>query len=103
MAPLHSGESGYGPATLVFLHCFGGSGKAWAQVAELLGESWRCVMPDLRVLAIQTRYLTITPWHTQQMTCWHLLKAWGLIATHWSPIRWVEKLRWRLRPGNRPA
>ena len=48
MAPLHSGESGYGPATLVFLHCFGGSGKAWAQVAELLGESWRCVMPDLR-------------------------------------------------------
>ena len=33
---------------MVFLHSFGGSGKAWAQVAESLGEGWRCVMPDLR-------------------------------------------------------
>lgn len=48
MTPLHTVESGLGPTALVFLHCFGGSGKAWVQVAGLLGQSWRCVMPDLR-------------------------------------------------------
>lgn len=48
MKPLHTLEHGCGPTALVFLHCFGWSGKAWAQVAELLRESWRCVLPDLR-------------------------------------------------------
>ena len=41
-------ECGNGPQALVFLHYFGGSGRAWAQVAALLADRWRCVMPDLR-------------------------------------------------------
>ena len=48
MPLLHAIERGRGPITVVFLHCFGGSAKAWAQVTELMGEKWRCVMPDLR-------------------------------------------------------
>ena len=48
LAPLHVCDSGHGPVAIVFLHYFGGSGRAWAQVAALLGERWHCVMPDLR-------------------------------------------------------
>ena len=33
---------------MVCLHYFGGSGRAWAQVAASLGSRWHCVMPDLR-------------------------------------------------------
>lgn len=48
MKPLSATERAFGSTSLVFLHCFGGSGKSWAQVSELLGENWHCVMPDLR-------------------------------------------------------
>ena len=47
-AMLNIAEHGNGPDALVFLHYFGGSGRAWAHVAALLAERWRCVMPDLR-------------------------------------------------------
>ena len=47
-ALLHVTECGGGPQALVFLHYFGGSGRAWEQVAVLLADRWRCVMPDLR-------------------------------------------------------
>ena len=47
-AVLHVTECGSGPQALVFLHYFGGSGRAWGQVAALLADRWRCVMPDLR-------------------------------------------------------
>ena len=47
-ALLHVTECGSGPQALVFLHYFGGSGRAWRQVAALLADRWRCVMPDLR-------------------------------------------------------
>ena len=47
-ALLHVTECGSGPQALVFLHYFGGSGRAWEQVAALLADRWRCVMPDLR-------------------------------------------------------
>ena len=47
-AVLHVTECGSGPQAWVFLHYFGGSGRAWGQVAALLADRWRCVMPDLR-------------------------------------------------------
>ena len=47
-ALLHVTECGSGPQALVFLHYFGGSGRVWRQVAALLADRWRCVMPDLR-------------------------------------------------------
>ena len=47
-ALLHVTECGSGPQAWVFLHYFGGSGRAWGQVAALLADRWRCVMPDLR-------------------------------------------------------
>ena len=47
-ALLQVSECGSGPQALVFLHYFGGSGRAWTQVADLLADRWRCVMPDLR-------------------------------------------------------
>ena len=47
-ALLHVTECGSGPQAWVFLHYFGGSGRAWTQVAALLADRWRCVMPDLR-------------------------------------------------------
>ena len=47
-ALLHVTECGSGPQAWVFLHYFGGSGRAWEQVAALLADRWRCVMPDLR-------------------------------------------------------
>jgi pimeloyl-ACP methyl ester carboxylesterase len=47
-ALLQVSECGSGPQALVFLHYFGSSGQAWAQVAALLADHWRCVMPDLR-------------------------------------------------------
>ena len=47
-ALLHVTECGRGPQAWVFLHYFGGSGRAWGQVSALLADRWRCVMPDLR-------------------------------------------------------
>ena len=47
-AVLHVTECGSGPQAWVFLHYFGGSGRAWGQVAALLADRWHCVMPDLR-------------------------------------------------------
>ena len=47
-ALLHVTECGSGPQAWVFLHYFGGSGRAWTQVAAMLADRWRCVMPDLR-------------------------------------------------------
>ena len=47
-ALLHVTECGSGPQAWVFLHYFGGSGRAWEKVAVLLADRWRCVMPDLR-------------------------------------------------------
>jgi len=47
-ALLHVTECGNGPQALVFLHYFGGSSRAWRQVAALLADRWRCVIPDLR-------------------------------------------------------
>lgn len=41
-------ECGSKPQAMVFLHYFGGSGSTWTQVAALLADRWRCVMPDLR-------------------------------------------------------
>lgn len=34
--------------TLVFLHYFGGSSKAWTEVVELLANDFHCVAPDMR-------------------------------------------------------
>ena len=48
MTPLQAAECKSESMAAVFLHCFGGSGKSWAQVSELLGASWHCVTPDLR-------------------------------------------------------
>ena len=39
---------GTGNLTLVFLHYFGGSGRAWLNVMACLGDSYRCIAPDLR-------------------------------------------------------
>jgi len=39
---------GHGEPTLVFLHYFGGSSRAWTYVAAALDSDYRCVMPDLR-------------------------------------------------------
>lgn len=46
-ALLQVSESGSGPQAVVFLHYFGGSGRAWTHVGDLLADRWRCVMPDL--------------------------------------------------------
>lgn len=34
--------------TLVFLHYFGGSTRAWTEVVEQLADDYHCVAPDLR-------------------------------------------------------
>ena len=44
----HVAEQGAGEMTLVFLHYFGGSSRAWAPVIECLRDEFRCIAPDLR-------------------------------------------------------
>lgn len=45
---LHTVEQGTGDVALVFLHYFGGSARAWAEVINRLADDYRCVAPDLR-------------------------------------------------------
>ena len=41
-------EQGRGDTALVFLHYFGGSGRTWRPVMDLLAPDARCLAPDLR-------------------------------------------------------
>lgn len=42
-------DDGTGGGTLVFLHYFGGSGRSWEPVIEIMTErGFRCIAPDLR-------------------------------------------------------
>lgn len=41
-------DTGAGLLALVFLHYFGGAGRAWAGVAQRLAGRYRCIVPDLR-------------------------------------------------------
>ncbi len=45
---LHVVERGAGDVALVFLHYFGGSARAWAEVITRLADDYRCIAPDLR-------------------------------------------------------
>lgn len=45
---LHVVERGAGDVALVFLHYFGGSARAWAEVIDRLADDYRCVALDLR-------------------------------------------------------
>ncbi len=45
---LQVSERGEGDPALVFLHYFGGSGRSWDGVIDLLGGDYRCIAPDLR-------------------------------------------------------
>lgn len=47
MDVLHSTRAGQGQA-LVLLHYFGGSGRTWRPVMDLLANEYDCVAPDLR-------------------------------------------------------
>ncbi len=51
--PLHfrerGADDGTGRAALVFLHYFGGSGRSWEPVMEIMARrGFRCIAPDLR-------------------------------------------------------
>src|SRR3954469_3094878 len=41
-------DRGCGDRTLVFLHYFAGSSRAWAPVIDRLADDHRCIAPDLR-------------------------------------------------------
>lgn len=41
-------EQGSDKPALVFLHYFGGSGRAWSEVMTCLEDEYQCVAPDLR-------------------------------------------------------
>ena len=45
---LHVTETGTASPTLVFLHYFGGSSRAWSPLIATLAKRHRCVAPDLR-------------------------------------------------------
>src|SRR5215210_602562 len=46
--PPHVVDRGRGDRTLVFLHYFAGSSRAWGPVIDRLAADHRCIAPDLR-------------------------------------------------------